>query len=108
MSHVIEVEEKIHVPKPRIHHIHNPRTKKAVLNRLAKCSGHLSSVRKMIELDADSTEVLVQLSAVKSELNGISKAILQDHLTHCVIGALKEQDPESIDALNEAINSLLK
>lgn len=108
MAKIIKIEQQLKPLRPEVHHIHNRNTKKAVLNRLCKSIGHYEAVRKMVELDADNTQILIQLAAVKSEINGISRAILQDHFAHCLVKAVREKDNESIDSLNETIRQLLK
>ena len=55
-------------------HVHE--NTKAVLNRLARAIGHLESVKKMVEDGRDCSEVLIQLSAVRSAINNIGKVIL--------------------------------
>ena len=55
---------------------------KAVSNRLSRAIGHLESIRRMVEDGRDCTEVLVQLSAVKSAVNNAGKVILQDYIEH--------------------------
>mgnify|MGYP002316625264 FL=1 len=77
------------------------------MNRISRASGHLNAVGKMEENGRDCSEVLIQLSAVKSEIVNVSKLILKDHLEHCIVGAVKENDEEKIRRLKEAIDSLL-
>ena len=79
----------------------------AVLHRLARASGHLDAVRRMIEEGRDCSEVLIQLSAVRAELANAGKVILKDHIDHCVVRAVRENDEESIRLLKGAIDSLL-
>lgn len=79
----------------------------AVLRRLARASGHLDAVRRMIEEGRDCSEVLIQLSAVRAELANAGKVILKDHIDHCVVRAVRENDEESIRLLKGAIDSLL-
>ena len=50
-------------------HAHTHANTKAVLNRLSRAIGHLESIRRMVEDGRDCSEVLVQLSAVKSAIN---------------------------------------
>lgn len=80
---------------------------KAVLNRIARAVGHLNAIKKMIEEGRDCSDVLIQLSAVKSEIVNTSKVILKDHLDHCVIKAVKENNEETILLLKKAIDQLL-
>lgn len=89
-------------------HTHSHEHTKAVLNRLAKASGHLQSVSKMVENGRDCSEVLIQLSAVISALSSTGKLILADHIDHCIVDAVKEGDREAINSLKDAIDKFLK
>ncbi|MCR5656464.1 MAG: metal-sensing transcriptional repressor [Butyrivibrio sp.] len=89
-------------------HTHSHEHTQAVLNRLAKASGHLDSVRKMVEDGRDCSEVLIQLAAVRSALGSVSKIILKDHMEHCIVDAIEENDSEAIERLNAAIDKLMK
>lgn len=80
---------------------------KAVLNRLSRAIGHLSSVKKMVEDSRDCSQVLIQLSAVKAEVNNVGKIILQEHLNHCIVEAVETGNKEMISQLNEAIERML-
>lgn len=80
---------------------------KAVLNRMSRAIGHMNAVKRMIEEGRDCSEVLVQLSAVRSEITGLSKVILQDHIDHCIVEAVKENDEATIENLKGAIDKLL-
>ena len=61
----------------------------------------------MVEEGRDCSEVLIQLSAVRAEIANASKVILKDHLDHCIVNAVKEQDEEVIRQLQQAIDKLL-
>ncbi|MBR2067282.1 MAG: metal-sensing transcriptional repressor [Solobacterium sp.] len=89
-------------------HTHDPQETKKILNRLARSIGHLESVKNMVERDADCSDVLIQLAAVKGEINNISKLILKQHLDHCIVHAIEDHDHEAIEKMNDAINHLLK
>ena len=80
---------------------------KAVLNRMSRAIGHMSAVKKMIEDGRDCSDVLIQLSAIKSEITGVSKVILKDHIDHCIVDAVKDNDEDSIEQLKGAIDKLL-
>ena len=81
---------------------------KAVSNRLSRAIGHLESIRRMVEDGRDCTEVLVQLSAVKSAVNNAGKVILQDHIEHCIVDAIESGDHEALEELNKAIDRFMK
>lgn len=80
---------------------------KAVQNRMSRAIGHMNAVKKMLEEGRDCSEVLIQLSAVRSEITNLSKLILKDHLDHCIVEAVKSNDGQSIESLKGAIDRLL-
>lgn len=87
---------------------HRHTNTKAVLARLSRASGHLNSVKRMVEEGKDCSEVLIQLSAVIAALNNTGKVILKDHLEHCIVDAVESGDNKAIDNLNKAIDSFMK
>lgn len=86
---------------------HHHEETKAVLNRLSRAVGHLNAVKKMVESGRDCSEILIQLSAVKSEIANVSKVILKDHIDHCIVEAVKNNDEEAITNLKGAIDKLI-
>ena len=89
-------------------HTHSHTQTRAVVNRLARAIGHLERVKAMVEEGRDCSEVLIQLSAVRSALNNTGKVILKDHLEHCIVDALETRDRTAIDELNRAIEQFVK
>lgn len=89
-------------------HGHFHPNQKAVLNRLARASGHLNKVIRMIEEGKDCSEVLVQLSAVRNALDNTGKVILQDHMQHCIVDAVEHGDVQAIENLCVAIDKYMK
>ena len=89
-------------------HPHVHENTKAVLNRLSRAIGHLESVKKMVEDGRDCSEVLVQIAAVRSAINNVGKVILQDHIRHCIVDAVVEDDEQAIDDLCQAIDKFVK
>ena len=89
-------------------HSHTHTNTKAVINRLSKAIGHLEKVKRMVEAGEDCSEVLIQLSAVRSALNNTGKIILKDHIEHCLVEAVESGDQETIEELNKAIDRFVK
>jgi DNA-binding FrmR family transcriptional regulator len=89
-------------------HVHSEKEQKAVLNRLSRAAGHLESVRRMVEEDRDCSEVLIQLSAVRSAITNTGKIILRHHLEHCIVDAVHNNEPDRIDELKKAIDQFIK
>jgi len=98
----------VHEDGTRHTHSHNPANTRAVKNRLARIIGHLHAVERMVNDERDCAEILVQLAAVRSALNNVCKMILREHMDHCVIDAIRENDTASVEELNKAIDLLMK
>lgn len=99
-----------HIPHSHGHdgHPHVHENTKAVTNRLARIIGHMESIKRMVENGRDCSEVLVQIAAVKSAVNNVGKVILQDHIKHCIVDAVEEDDQQAIDDLCAAIEKFMK
>ena len=89
-------------------HAHSHQDTKAVLNRMSKIIGHMQSVKRMVEDGKDCSEVLIQLAAVSSAVQSVSRVILKDHISHCLVEAAKEGDYAAIEELNQAIDKFMK
>ena len=106
--HPLVLEDGTVVHHSHGHHTHTHQNTKAVLNRLSRAIGHLESIRRMVEEGRDCSEVLIQLSAVKSAINNTGKVILQDHIEHCIVDAVQEGDTQALEELNKAIDRFMK
>lgn len=89
-------------------HIHSMEEKRAVMNRLSRAIGHLEAVKRMVDSDEDCSNVLIQLAAVRNAINNTGKVILKNHISHCIVEAVEENDMEAIEALNRAIDIFMK
>ncbi len=89
-------------------HVHSADETRAVANRLARAIGHLEHVKMMVEEGRDCSDVLVQLSAVKSALNSTGLLILQSHIEHCIVESVKSGDMSAVTDLNKAIARYIK
>lgn len=89
-------------------HSHPHKETKNVTNRIAKIIGHMNCVKKMVEDGRDCSEVLIQLSAVDSAIKSLSRVILKDHISTCIVEAARNGDDEAIEELKKAIDKFLK
>lgn len=100
----IQINEK---PAPHSH-THDPEEIRNIVNRLSRSIGHLESVRKMVEDGKDCSDVLIQLSAVRSELGSTGRLLLKEHMEHCIVEAVAQNDQEAIEKMNRAIDMFMK
>lgn len=70
-------------------HVHGYHADKTVLvKRLHRIEGQVRGIEKMVEDDRYCMEILTQVSAVATALESVALKILDDHVNHCVAGAL--------------------
>lgn len=89
-------------------HVHTEEEMRPVINRLSRAIGHLESVKRMVERGEDCSEVLIQLAAVRNAINNTGKVIMKNHISHCIVEAVEENDMAAVDALNDAIDCFIK
>ena len=89
-------------------HGHYHPNSKAVSNRLARAIGHLEAVKRMVDREEDCAEILIQLAAVRSAINNAGKVILMDHLNHCIVEAVEDNDLDKIKEFGDAIQKFIK
>src|SRR5437870_3128890 len=79
--------------------------KAQLLTRLARIEGQVRGIAKMIEDDRYCIDILTQLGAVDTALEAVALKVLEDHVAHCVAGALASGDAEQA---NEKSRELLE
>ena len=90
---------------------HKDRTEseyKDLMNRLKRIEGQVRGVEGMIENGAYCTDVLMQVSAIKSALNSFNKVLLGNHLRTCVAESIRAGDDDVIDELVCTLQKLMK
>ena len=73
------------------------------IKRLKNVEGHVAGVRRMLEDDAYCIDVIRQIQAVQAALNKVSKLILEEHMNHCVISAIRGDDPDERERVLQEI-----
>lgn len=87
---------------------HSEKVKKTLINRLNRIEGQIRGVKGLIEKDTYCDDVITQISAIQSALNGFSKVLLEAHLKSCVTERIQEGDKEVVDELLITIQKLMK
>jgi DNA-binding FrmR family transcriptional regulator len=69
-------------------------------------------IARMVEDDRHCIDIITQLAAVDTALEGVALEILDDHVKHCVVGALASGDETDaatkIDELLAAVRRFAK
>jgi CsoR family transcriptional regulator, copper-sensing transcriptional repressor len=66
--------------------------KDALVKRLHRIEGQVRGVEKMVEQDRYCIDIITQISAVTTALEAVAFKILDEHVNHCVAGALASGD----------------
>jgi CsoR family transcriptional regulator, copper-sensing transcriptional repressor len=66
--------------------------KDALVKRLHRIEGQVRGIERMLEEDRYCIDVLTQIAAVSTALDSVAFKILDDHVNHCVAGALASGD----------------
>jgi CsoR family transcriptional regulator, copper-sensing transcriptional repressor len=83
--------------------------KKALLNRVRRIEGQVGGVLNMIEQDRYCVDIITQISAIKSALDGVAVQILSTHANGCVRKAvLEDGGEEAIDELLGVVRRLMR
>ncbi|CAM4226659.1 metal-sensing transcriptional repressor [Bacillus manliponensis] len=82
--------------------------KNKLIVRLNRIEGQVRGVKGMIEKDVYCDDILNQLAAVQSALNGVGKLLLEHHMKSCVIERIQNGESEVVDELLKTVNKLMK
>ena len=68
--------------------------KEPLLKRLRRIEGQVRGVESMVEEDRYCIDVVTQITAIQSALDKVALSLLEDHASHCVVGAEPELQDE--------------
>ncbi|PZU79633.1 MAG: metal resistance protein [Sphingomonas sp.] len=83
-------------------HVHTSHA--AIIKRLNRAAGHMRSIVGMIEDQRTCVEVAQQLQAVENAIASAKRALINDHIDHCLVHAEEGQGPEHAIAEFRAIS----
>ena len=77
--------------------------KDALVKRLHRIEGQVRGIERMVEDDRYCIDILTQISAVSTALESLALKILDEHVRHCVAGALSSGDVDDAHAKTEEL-----
>jgi DNA-binding FrmR family transcriptional regulator len=78
--------------------IQNPEAKEKLVQRLRRIEGQVHGVQGMLDEERDCREIMQQLSAIHSAVQGASRIFLQEYATACLIEM--DEDYSSQNSVN--------
>ncbi len=91
-------------------HKHTPRSadmKSDVTKRINRAIGQLNGIKTMVEEDRYCGDVLTQLAAVESAVKAISREVMRDHLSTCVVERIQSGDTEVTDEVMDLFKKFM-
>jgi CsoR family transcriptional regulator, copper-sensing transcriptional repressor len=77
--------------------------KEALKKRLHRIEGQVRGVERMVDDDRYCIDILTQIAAVNTALESLALKILDEHVRHCVAGALTSGDQGDAQAKTEEL-----
>jgi DNA-binding FrmR family transcriptional regulator len=68
--------------------------KDALIRRLHRIEGQVRGIERMLDEDRYCIDIITQISAITTALDALAFKILDEHVNHCVAGALASGDEE--------------
>ena len=84
--------ERSRMSKSEQHEHGYAKDKDALVKRLHRIEGQVRGIERMVEDDRYCIDVLTQIAAVNTALEALALKILDEHVRHCVAGALTSGD----------------
>jgi len=76
-------------------HVHGyTHDRKALVKRLHRIEGQVRGIERMVDDNRYCIDILTQIAAVNTALESLAFKILDEHVRHCVAGALASGDRE--------------
>ncbi|MGZ6734879.1 MAG: metal-sensitive transcriptional regulator [Nocardioides sp.] len=77
-------------------------TKDDYLKRLRRIEGQARGLQRMVEEEHYCIDILTQVSAMTKALESVALGLLDEHIAHCVVNAVREGGEEAELKLKEA------
>jgi CsoR family transcriptional regulator, copper-sensing transcriptional repressor len=68
--------------------------KETLVKRLHRVEGQVRGIERMVEDERYCIDILTQIAAATTALESVAFKILDEHVNHCVAGALESGDAE--------------
>jgi len=82
--------------------------KNDLTTRLNRIEGQVRGVNKMINEDKYCDNIMIQIVAIKSALDSVSKKVLEDHMRTCLPRDIADGQDEVINELLTTIGRMVK
>ena len=82
--------------------------KDAVLKRLRRVEGQIRGLQRMVDEEQYCIDILTQVSAMTKALQSVALGLLDEHIAHCVVDAVREGGADAEIKLKEASDAIAR
>jgi CsoR family transcriptional regulator, copper-sensing transcriptional repressor len=77
--------------------------KEALVRRLHRIEGQVRGVERMVEDERYCIDILTQIAAVNTALESVAYKLLDEHVRHCVAGAMASGNEDQAQAKSQEL-----
>ena len=88
--------------------IQNPEAKEKLVQRLRRIEGQIHGVQGMLDEERDCREIMQQLAAIHSAVQGTSRIFLQEYATACLVELDEGVTPQNGSGLREKREKIIQ
>ncbi len=78
------------------------------LRRLRRIEGQVRGLQRMVDEDQYCIDILTQISAASRALESVALGLLEQHIGHCVAGAIAEGGDTATAKVKEASDAIAR
>ena len=82
--------------------------KEGLHKRLRRVEGQVRGLQRMVEDDQYCIDILTQVAAATKALQSVALGLLEEHLSHCVAGAIAEGGDTATAKVREASDAIAR
>jgi len=82
--------------------------KEKYLARLKRIEGQARGIHRMVDQEQYCIDILTQISALTSALRSVALGLVDDHLKHCVVDAVKLGEDAGDAKIREASDAIAR
>jgi CsoR family transcriptional regulator, copper-sensing transcriptional repressor len=81
--------------------------KKGNIHRLRRIEGQIRGLERLVREDRYCPDIIVQIASVEKALRSVARALMRNHLRHCVTRAIRKGTRAQAEAMHEELLQLI-
>jgi len=85
----------------------DPAIKASNVRRLRRIEGQVRGLQRMVQEDRYCADILTQVSSTQEALRAVARALMRNHLAHCVTHAIRSGSSEERHAMYDEVLGMI-